>query len=524
METTFQTQTQSTHTALSQEEGFLTGARKFRLAAVVTILLLMPLFINQINHLLYMVSYDNSVNLFTNLLSSVGSAAFMFFIAPHVLSGKQAKIWGIVATVLLGLLLVVDLFDSVWQFRGIESGDYYLYSDIQCSTTYCVINTLRNLLTIAFFALLAIGSDKRYRLGLIVLAVARLFSAILFFPELSLPLFGDMFLYVLVSSLGSIGWACLLYQSLLLPGKKAPKKLALEEEQTSGDILLRIYNIAAATCLFIFVIFGTFFKPGKISFPYFNYYETSMPINYYETFMPAGGFILEFASLFMIASMVVLSIRFKTLSTKITGFVLAGLLLTVNLALAIMSTVVEPENMTEGMNVTNIVTIVLYALMSAVWFWIAKAQCNGTARKVMAMNVTATLIFLSLVNHANMLQLHNHKFYATGTIYMDAVVIIVALFMLLPWIMLQLINLSWPKMRLWFAAVPLAIVMLGFTALRLYMNGSWQRRNTTDSYSFSSTSDEEENDSVAVYTEDIDSLVDYEDTEPDYTGDDYDMY
>lgn len=237
----------------------MTGARKFRLAAVVTILVLMPLFINQINHLLYMVSYDNSVNLFTNLLSSVGSAAFMFFIAPHVLSGKQAKIWGIVATILLGLLLVVDLFDSVWQFRGIESGDYYLYSDIQCSTTYCVINTLRNLLTIAFFALLAIGCDKRYRLGLMVLAVARLFTAVLFFPKLSLPLFGDMFLYVLVSSLSCIGWACLLYQSLLLPGKKAPKKLALEEEQTSGDILLRIFNIAAATCLLIFVIFGTFF-------------------------------------------------------------------------------------------------------------------------------------------------------------------------------------------------------------------------------------------------------------------------
>lgn len=515
METTFQTQTQSTCTSISQEEGFLMGARKFRLAAVVTILVLMPLFINQINHLLYMVSYDNSVNLFTNLLSSVGSAAFMFFIAPHVLSGKRAKIWGIVATILLGLLLVVDLFDSVWQFRGTESGDYYLYSDILCSTTYCVIHTLRNLLTIAFFALLAIGCDKRYRLGLMVLAVARLFSAILFFPELSLPLFGDMFLYVLVSSLGSIGWACLLYQSLLLPGKKAPKKLALEEEQTSGDILLRIFNIAAATCLLIFVIFGTFFKPADKGISDFHYYET---------FMPAGGFILEFASLFLIASMVVLSIRFKTLSTKITGFVLAGLLLTVNLALVIVSIVDDPKHMTEGMNVTNIVTIVLYALMSAVWFWIAKAQCNGTARKVMAMNVTATLIFLSLVNHANMLQLHNYKFYATGTNYMDAVVILVALFMLLPWIMLHLINLSWPKMRLWFAAVPLAIVMLGFTALRLYMNGSWERRNTTDNYSFSNTSDEEEADSVAVYTEDIDSLVDYEDTEPDYTGDDYDMY
>lgn len=514
METTFQTQTQSTCTSISQEEGFLTGARKFRLAAVVTILVLMPLFINQINHLLYMVSYDNSVNLFTNLLSSVGSAAFMFFIAPHVLSGKQAKIWGIVATILLGLLLVVDLFDSVWQFRGIESRDYYLYSDIQCSTTYCVIHTLRNLLTIAFFALLAIGSDKRYRLGLMVLAVARLFTAVLFFPKLSLPLFGDMFLYVLVSSLGSIGWACLLYQSLLLPGKKAPKKLALEEK-TSGDILLRIFNIAAATCLLIFVIFGTFFKPEDKGISDFHYYET---------FMPAGGFILEFASLFLIASMVVLSIRFKTLSTKITGFVLAGLLLTVNLALVIVSIVDDPKHITDGMNVTNIVTIVLYALMSTVWFWIAKAQCNGTARKVMAMSVTATLIFLSLVNHANMLQLHNYKFYNTGTYYMDAVVIIVALFMLLPWIMLHLINLSWPKMRLWFAAVPLAIVMLGFTALRLYMNGSWERRNTTDSYSFSSTSDEEEADSVAVYTEDIDSLVDYEDTEPDYTGDDYDMY
>lgn len=515
METKFQTQTQSTCTSISQEGGFLIGARRFRLAAVVTMLLLMPLFVNQINHLLHMVSYENSMNLFTNLLSSVGSAAFMFFIAPHVLSGKRAKILGIVATVLLGLLLVVDLFNSVWQFRGTESGDYYLYSDILCSTTYCVIHTLRNLLTIAFFALLAIGCDKKYRMGLIVLAVARLFTAVLFFPKLSLPLFGDMFLYVLVSSLSCIGWACLLYQSLLLPGKKAPKKLALEEEQTSGDILLRIFNIAAATCLLIFVIFGTFFKPADKGISYFHYYET---------FMPAGGFILEFASLFLIASMVVLSIRFKTLSTKITGFVLAGLLLTVNLALIIVSIVDDPKHMTDGMNMTNIVTIVLYALMSTIWFWIAKAQCNGTARKVMAMNVTATLIFLSLVNHANMLQLHNYKFYATGTNYMDAVVIIVALFMLLPWIMLQLINLSWPKMRLWFAAVPLAIVMLGFTALRLYMNGSWQRNNTTDSYSFSSTSDEEEADSVAVYTEDIDSLVDYEDTEPDYTGDDYDMY
>lgn len=515
METKFQTQTQSTCTSISQEDGFLTGARKFRLAAVVTILLLMPLFVNLINQLLHMVSYESSVDLFTNTLSSVGNAAFMFFIAPHVFSGKHAKILGIVATVLLGLLLVVDLFDSIWQFRGIESGDYYRYSDMLCSTTYCVIHTLRNLLTIAFFVLLAIGCDKKYRMGLIVLAVARLFSAILFFPELNLPLFGDMFLYVLVSSLSCIGWACLLYQSLLLPGKKAPKKLALEEEQTSGDILLRIFNIAAATCLLIFVIFGTFFKPADKGISDFHYYET---------FMPAGGFILEFASLFLIASMVVLSIRFKTLSTKITGFVLAGLLLTVNLALVIVSIVDDPKHMTEGMNMTNIVTIVLYALMSAVWFWIAKAQCNGTARKVMAMNVTATLIFLSLVNHANMLQLHNYKFYATGTNYMDAVVIIVALFMLLPWIMLQLINLSWPKMRLWFAAVPLAIVMLGFTALRLYMNGSWERRNTTDSYSFSSTSDEEEADSVAVYTEDIDSLVDYEDTEPDYTGDDYDMY
>lgn len=515
METKFQTQTQSTCTSISQEEGFLMGARRFRLAAVVTMLLLMPLFVNQINHLLHMVSYENSMNLFTNLLSSVGSAALMFFIAPHVLSGKRAKIWGIVATVLLGLLLVVDLFDSVWQFRGIESGDYYLYSDIQCSTTYCVIHTLRNLLTIAFFALLAIGSDKRYRLGLMVLAIARLFTAVLFFPKLSLPLFGDMFLYVLVSSLGSIGWACLLYQSLLLPGKKAPKKLALEGEQTSGDILLRIFNIAAATCLLIFVIFGTFFKPEDKGISDFHYYET---------FMPAGGFILEFASLFLIASMVVLSIRFKTMSTKITGFVLAGLLLTVNLALVIMSTVVEPENMTDGMNVTNIITIALYALMSTVWLWIAKTQCDGTARKATALSVTATLTFLALIKSVNALQYQNYKFYDSGTTYIDAVVIIVALFMLLPWIMLQLINLSWPKMRLWFAAVPLAIVMFGFTALRLYMNGSWERRNTTDSYSFSSTSDEEEADSVAVYTEDVDSLVDYEDTEPDYTGDDYDMY
>lgn len=515
METNFQTQTQSTCTSISQEGGFLTGARKFRLAAVVTILLLMPLFVNLINQLLHMVSYESSVDLFTNTLLSVGSAAFMFFIAPHVLSGKHAKILGIVATVLLGLLLVVDLFECIWQFRGIENGDYYSYSDMLCSTTYCVIHTLRHLLTIAFFVLLAIGCDKKYRMGLIIIAVARVLSAFLFFPKLSLPLFGDMYFYVLMSSLISIGWACLLYQSLLLPGKKAPKKLALEEQQTSGDILLRVFNIAAATCLFIFVIFGTFFKPE---------YKGSSYFHYYEDFMPAGGFILEFASLFLIASMVVLSIRFKTLSTKITGFVLAGLLLTVNLALVVTSTVTEPQNMTDGMNVTSIITIALYALMSTIWLWIAKAQCDGTARKATALSITATLTFLTLIKSVYTLPSLNHKFYDAGTTYINAVVIIVALFMLLPWIMLHLINLSWPKMRLWFAAVPLAIVMFGFTALRLYMNGSWERRSTTDSYSFSSTSDEEEADSVAVYTEDIDSLVDYEDTEPDYTGDDYDMY
>ena len=66
METTFQTQTQSTCTSISQEEGFLMGARRFRLAAVVTILVLMPLFINQINHLLYMVSYDSNVQKITS--------------------------------------------------------------------------------------------------------------------------------------------------------------------------------------------------------------------------------------------------------------------------------------------------------------------------------------------------------------------------------------------------------------------------------------------------------------------------
>ena len=105
METIFQTQTQGSCTTISQEEGFLTGARRFRLAAVVTMLLLMPLFINLFNDLLHMISYESSVDLFTNTLSSVASAAFMFFIAPHVLIGKQAKKLGIVATVLLGLML-----------------------------------------------------------------------------------------------------------------------------------------------------------------------------------------------------------------------------------------------------------------------------------------------------------------------------------------------------------------------------------------------------------------------------------
>ena len=95
METKFQTQTQSTCTSISQEDGFLTGARKFRLAAVVTIVLLMPLFVNLINQLLHMVSYDNSVNLFTNTLSSVGNAAFMFFIAPHVLRVSMQKFWAL---------------------------------------------------------------------------------------------------------------------------------------------------------------------------------------------------------------------------------------------------------------------------------------------------------------------------------------------------------------------------------------------------------------------------------------------
>lgn len=71
------------------------GARKFRLAAVVTILLLMPLFVNLINQLLHMVSYDNSVNLFTNLLSSVGNAAFMFSLLPTCSAVSMQKFWAL---------------------------------------------------------------------------------------------------------------------------------------------------------------------------------------------------------------------------------------------------------------------------------------------------------------------------------------------------------------------------------------------------------------------------------------------
>ena len=200
------------------------------------------------------------------------------------------------------------------------------------------------------------------------------------------------------------------------------------------------------------------------------------------------------------------------MSTKITGFVLAGLLLTVNLALVIMSTVVEPENMTDGMNMTNIITIALYALMSTVWLWIAKTQCDGTARKATALSVTATLIFLALIKSVNALQYQNYKFYDSGTTYIDAVVIIVALFMLLPWIMLQLINLSWPKN----ASVVRGrtaghrdVWLHGVAAIHERLMGA--QKHHRQFYSFSNTSDEEEEaDSVAVYTEDIDSLVDYE--------------
>lgn len=91
------------------------GARRFRLAAVVTILVLMPLFINQINHLLYMVSYDNSVNLFTNLLSSVGSAAFMFSLLPTCSAVSEQKfgaLWLRFCSVCCSLLTYSTAFGS----------------------------------------------------------------------------------------------------------------------------------------------------------------------------------------------------------------------------------------------------------------------------------------------------------------------------------------------------------------------------------------------------------------------------
>ena len=152
----------------------MTGLRHFRLTAMATILLLMgtfeAVFYGFVNFIA--LSFYEAQLLFLTTTTVIANAVYIF-LPSHVLSGKRAKVFGIISLVVLGLHLFADLSWSVWNFHVCSTETFY----DNYYTNMVLIGT-RNFLTSLFFILLSIGCEKRYRLGLIILAIAPFFSNI----------------------------------------------------------------------------------------------------------------------------------------------------------------------------------------------------------------------------------------------------------------------------------------------------------------------------------------------------------
>lgn len=503
METTFQTQEKTT--IQPQEEGFLTGLRKFSLAAVVSIIMLSGITFSFFYSLQNAFGYFDSYaicNLLINSLNEIVFDGMMIFVIAHTVCGKHAKPTGIATLVILGFALIIGLSAVIYQYHYFSepnpNHDHF-------RTVNSVFNLVNNLLFLSLYIILSIAGKKKYRLGFIALAVAALLACIAFGPAKIVPesVAWKVFTAMIFPSINAIGWCYLLYLGLQIPGKKSPQKTAIEFPDLQGSIAYKVFNLIAAAFIVIYLIFAVFFKPHAES-----YYVT-------ETFMPAGAFLLEVISLALIVSMVILSFKVKTISTKVTGFVLAGVLLTVNLAFILVSIFDNPRYLSEGICMTNIITIIVYTMMMIVWLWMIKTQTTGTTRQAMSLSVATLTATLAMTCKYSNLSACNYGGYGEDH-YFSAVIIILAFFIVAPWLLLHLVKQSWPKMRMIFMAIPLGVVMLGFTVLRLNMNGSWNRANYGYGFSNDYTNAETAIDSLAEdtdYTPAVEEVPTYEENE-----------
>ena len=432
----------------------MTGLRKFRLSAVVATIMLSGYFFTGLYKLGEMTfdSYTTS-NLLIGSFQEIIFNGLLLFLVAHVLSGPKAKQFGIIALILLGSMLIEGLANYIWRFQSENS----------------IFNLVNSLTTLAFYIVLGIGCKRQYRLGLIALSIGVLFNGIVYGPIVILPtsILWNLLGFMCRNAIFTIGWCALLYQGLQLPGKKTPQTLCLDIDSTQGSVIYKVFNLIAAAFILIFIIFAVFFKPGMG--PYGA-----------ENFMPAGGLILEVTSLAIMGAMIVQSIRFKTLALKITGLVMVGLLLTIHLV-CIGFCIAESRLWLEGLNVTNLITIGTSVLLTAIWLWMAKVQSTGPVRRAMAFSVATSIAVLSIMPKYSFMEYYNYGGYGEDK-YFSAVIIILAFFLVAPWLLLHLVKQSWPKMRMIFMAIPLGVVMLGFTVLRLNMNGSWNR--STNEYSY----------------------------------------
>lgn len=470
METNFQTENATR--IQPQEEGFLTGLRHFRLTAVATILMLIGTFeaiFNGFINIIGLSSFDARL-LFLTTTAVVANAVYIF-LPSHVLSGKRAKVFGIISLVVIGLRLFADLSWSALDFHICSTGTFY----DNYYTNMVLIGT-RNFLTSLVFILLSIGCDKRYRLGLIILAIAPFFSNIYqFFICSEGSIAWNLFANAFLSVLSTIGYAHLLYQGLKLPGKKTPQNLTLELAPMQGNIAYKICNIAAASFLLIYIIFALFFKPEQE--------------NLDQLFMPAGCILLELCNLALIASIFALSFTLNTVATKTAGFIMSSLLLIIHYALdAVFCYEAAESYRIFALNMANILTFIVYFFMTTIMFWLIKKNTVGEVRTAMALSVSSIIAAMSLIREFFTLNNFNYHSYGNDNYY-TAVIIIICIFIIAPWLMLHLIKQSFPKMRMAFLAIPLGIILLGFLVLRLNMNGSWNHSSSYDYYSMVTTCD-----------------------------------
>lgn len=238
-----------------------------------------------------------------------------------------------------------------------------------------------------------------------------------------------------------------------------------------GNIAYKICNITAASFLLIYIIFALFFKPEQE--------------NLDQLFMPAGCILLELCNLALIASIFALSFTLNTVATKTTGFIMSSLLLIIHYALdAVFCYEAAESYRIFALNMANILTFIVYFFMATIMFWLIKKNTVGEVRTAMALSVSSMIAAMSLIPVFFALNNINYHSYDN---YYTAVIIIICIFIIAPWLMLHLIKQSFPKMRMAFLAIPLGIILLGFLVLRLNMNGSWNHSSSYDYYSMVTT-------------------------------------